>query len=112
MEAIHTQLRQRILDDCDAGVNGRAAAVKYSVSVSFITKLKAQRRDTGSIEPRPHGGGRRRALVHRHADIRRLIEERAVGTVVELHAALGEPCTPKTVWLELRRLGYRFKKSP
>ncbi len=112
MEAIHLQLRQRILRDCDAGMRTAEVASKFSVSVPFVNKLKRQRTRTGSIEPRPHGGGRTRALIDREADIRRLMDDANTYTMAELHAIPGVSCSAKTVWAEVRRLGYRFKKRP
>ena len=63
MEAIGVRLRRRILADCDAGLTMAAAAEKFSVSLAFVKKLKKQRRETGSIEPRRPGGCRPRALA-------------------------------------------------
>ena len=107
---ISTDLRRRILNDCDAGMRNRDVAAKFSVSVPFVKKLKRQRAQTGSIEPKPHGGGRRRVLASREADIRRIVDSGQAATVAAVHEQLEATCSTKTVWLELRRLGYRFKK--
>ena len=110
MEAITTQLRRRILADCDAGMTMAATAEKFSVSLAFVKKLKKQRRETGSIEPRPRGGCRPRALAGREEEIDRLMTDGITRTIQEVHAELKADCTPKTVWMEVRRLGYTFKK--
>jgi transposase len=51
-------LRERVVAACDQGVGTRAQiAARFSVSVSWI-RDPLRRRETGSIAPRPRGGGR------------------------------------------------------
>src|SRR3954469_5590916 len=59
MTAYSTDLRVRVVAACDArdGTRDQIAA-RFSVSASWVRKILRQRRDSGSIEPRPHGGGR------------------------------------------------------
>ena len=110
MEAIPTPLRRRILADCDAGMSMSKVAEKFSVSLAFVKKLKRQRRETGSIEPKPHGGGNPRALAGREEEIHRLMTDGVTRTIEELHAELKATCSVKTVWEEVRRLGYAVKR--
>jgi len=51
MKSIPTEMRKRILDDLNNGMTWAVTAEKWSISQSFIAKLKRQIRDTGSIEP-------------------------------------------------------------
>ena len=51
-------LRQRVLQDCDAGLPTEAVAAKYRVSDSWVRKLKRRRRLTGSPAPAAPGGRR------------------------------------------------------
>ena len=110
--AISIDLRIRILKDCDAGIKHAEVARKYSVSVPFIKKLKSQRAQSGTIGPKPHGGGRPRKLASREEDIRQIVESGQALSAAAVQEKLGVRCSTKTVWLELRRLGYRFKKRP
>lgn len=58
MEAYSMDLRQRVIRPCDGRItNQKQIAEMFGVSTPFITKLRRRRRDTGSIEPKPHGGG-------------------------------------------------------
>ena len=41
-------LRQRVLADCDRGLSTRVVATKYSVSESWVRRLK-HRRQTGEV---------------------------------------------------------------
>ncbi len=51
-------LRQRIRDTIQRGDGSvRQIARRFLVSVSFVTRLLQLHRTTGSVEPRPHGGG-------------------------------------------------------
>ena len=51
-------LRQRIVDTVMRG-EGTVSQIaeRFLVSVSFVTRLLQLHRTTGSVEPRPHGGG-------------------------------------------------------
>ena len=42
-------LRERVPTDRDGGMGAKAEAEKFSVSPSWVRKLKRQRRETGSI---------------------------------------------------------------
>ena len=63
MNPYSMDLRERVVAACDARDGTRAAiAARFSVSESWVRKVLRQRRDTGSIAPRPHGGGRAAAF--------------------------------------------------
>jgi len=79
-------------------------AARFSVSVAWIRKLLRQRRQTGSIAPKPHGGGRAPAFdaaVRADDDV----------TLAELARAAGVACCPSAVYRALARLGITRKKS-
>ena len=49
-------LRQRVLDTVRRGEGSlRQIARRFLVSVSFVTRLLRTHRDTGALEPKPHG---------------------------------------------------------
>jgi transposase len=111
MKAYSVDLRQRVIDDCDAGTGTKAVAEKYSVSPSWVRKLKKQRRDTGSIEPLTARPGPAPALAA-HADrLRGLIRADPDRTAGEYRALLGAEVAVVTVWRAIRRLGFTHKKS-
>ena len=59
MKAYSTDLRERVVAACDARDGTREQiAARFSVSVSWIRELLRRRRETGSIAPKPRGGGR------------------------------------------------------
>src|SRR3954468_6191656 len=66
-------LRQRIVDTIRRGDGtSRQVAERFLVSFSFVTRLLQLYRSTGSVEPRPHGGGNPAVLTPE--DLQRLRE--------------------------------------
>jgi transposase len=112
MKPYSVDLRQRVLNDCDAGIGTNAAARKYSVSPSWVRKLKQQRRETGSIEPRVVTPGPKPALTAHHDQLRRLVQLNPGRTAAEYRKRLGVSVAVVTVWRALRRLDFTHKKSP
>lgn len=56
--SLSMDLRQRILAAYDAKEGSqRQLAERFKVSLSFIRDLRRHHRETGSVQPKPHGGG-------------------------------------------------------
>ena len=106
-------LRERVVAACDTrdGTRERIAA-RFSVSVSWIRDLLKRRRETGSIAPRPRGGGQPRAFDDA-ADqrLRESVRSDSDATLRELAKAAGIVCVPSAVHRALGRLGLTRKKS-
>jgi transposase len=109
MKPYSMDLRQRVLADCDAGLTTRVVAAKYTVSDSWVRKLK-RRRAAGSAAPaiprRPPPGwavdaDRIRAAVAAQPDL----------TLEELRARLGLAYSLTTLWRATRALGLTLKKK-
>jgi transposase len=111
MKAYSVDLRQRVIDACDDGMGTKAVAVKYTVSPSWVRKLKKQKRDTGSIEPLTATPGPRPALSAHEDRLRELIRANPDRTAGEYQALLGVEVAVVTVWRAIRRLGLTHKKS-
>ncbi len=63
MKAYSVDLRQKIVDASDRKQGTqRQLAQTFGVSRSFVEKLFRRRRQTGSLEPRHHGGGHKPLL--------------------------------------------------
>ncbi len=104
-------LRERVLTDCDGGMGTAAVAEKFSVSPSWVRKLKRQRRETGSIAPRTATPGPAPVLAP-HADrLRELARAHPDLSAAEYRDRLGVRVAAVTVWRALRRLDLTFKKS-
>jgi transposase len=113
MKAYSTDLRQRVLAACDAlDATRDQIAERFSVSVAWIRRLIQQRRETGSIEPKPRGGGRAPAFDSvAAAKLRQAVSDDDDATLLELAQAAGVTCCASAVHRALVRLGITRKKS-
>src|SRR3954462_13697033 len=113
MKAYSMDLRERVVAACDAHDGTRdQIAERFSVSVSWVRDLLKRRRDTGSIAPRPRGGGRPPAFDEAAgARLREAVRADPDATLEELAEAAGVACCPSAVHRALERLGITRKKS-
>ena len=85
---------------------------RFGVSVSWIRDLLRRRRETGSIAPKPRGGGRPPAFDEAAAErLREAVRADSDATLAELAEVAGVSCCPSAVHRALRRLGITRKKS-
>ena len=110
MQAYSIDLRQRVLADCDAGLNNDVVARKYHVSAAWIRRLKQRRRESGSIEPRIRRLPPPRLAAHEER-LQQLVERRPDATLEELRQALGVPTSPASLCRALQRLHLTVKKK-
>jgi transposase len=113
MNAYSMDLRERVVSACEAGDATREQiAARFSVSVPWIRKLLRRRRETGSIEPKPRGGGRAPAFDgEAAARLRAAVRDDDDATLEELARAAGVSCCASAVHRALARLGITRKKS-
>ena len=114
MKAYSLDLRMRVVDFVEAGNSRHAAAAHFGVSVSFVVKLAAAFRSTGSYAPKPEGGWRYSKLDPHRAFLERRVAEKADITMTELageFAAIGVRIDQASLSRWYRRNGYRYKKS-
>ena len=113
MKPISQDLRERILDTVQRGDGSlRQIARRFLVSVSFITRLLQLHRSTGSLEPRPHGGGNPAVLGPEDLQqLRKLVQKQPDATLEELRQRLGVSCSLMTISRALRKLGLPRKKK-
>lgn len=109
--AYSMDLRTRVLADSDAGIGTRAVATKYSVSESWVRRLKQRRREKGEIAPRQRQPAPPKWLPHAER-LQELVREQADATLAELRGRLGVELSITTLWRALHKLRLTFKKSP
>ena len=112
MKAYSQDLRQRILDTVQGG-DGTLGQIarRFLVSVSFITRLLQLHRSTGSLEPRPHGGGNPAILSPEDLQqLRELVQKQPDATLEELRQRLGASCSLMTLSRALRPLGLKVSQ--
>lgn len=112
MEAYSLDLRRRVIKACDERAGTLAGiAERFSVSVSWITKLKRRRRQTGSIAAQPHGAGRRPALDEAACErLRELVAQDSDATLAQLCDRIGVTVSPSAMDRTPGRLGLTYKK--
>ena len=114
MRPYSTDLRERVVAACDAGGATREQiAARFCVSIAWIRRLLLQRRrETGSIDPKPRGGGRAPAFdAEAERRLREAVRADDDATLEELARAAGVVCRPSAVHRALARLGITRKKS-
>ena len=115
MPAYSMDLRQRVLEDCDAGSGTKAVARKFRVSESWVRRLKQRRRQSGSIAPRKAGNPTPPTLAAHRPTLQDLVAQRPDATLAELRGRLADQAG---VWVGLSTLArtlaamrLTFKKS-
>src|SRR5215475_4925110 len=98
MRAYSPALRQRVLADCDRGLTTRAVATKYSVSESWVRRLKQRRRQTGEVAPRAPSTGPRPSWDAYADRLRAAIAQAPDATLRELRERLGLTVALSTLW--------------
>ncbi len=113
MTAYSQDLRQRILDTVQRGEGSlRQIARRFLVSVSFVTRLLRTHRSTGSLEPKPHGGGNPAVLGPEDLErLREVIRQQPDATLEECRQRLGVSCSLMTLSRALRQLELPRKKK-
>src|SRR4051794_13965626 len=113
MRPYSQDLRQRIVDTVQRGEGTiRQIAERFLVSISFVTRLLQLHRGSGSVEPRPHGGGNPALLTPE--DLARLgafIRERPDATLQGCAAHLGTARSLATIARALKKLGLPRKEK-
>ena len=113
MTPFSQDLRQRVLDTVQRGEESfRQIARRFLVSVSFVTDLVQLYRRTGSLQPKPHGGGNPPKLGPEDLErLRELVRQQPDATLEELQKRLGVACSIMTIARALDKLGLPRKKK-
>ena len=110
-----TDLRQRVVDALAKGMTQKEAAEVFSVGTATVYRWDRLQRETGSVEPRPHGGGNPRAVDAAGDEVlKALVAEKPDRFIPELTAELNErtelTASHASVSRALSRLGVSRKK--
>lgn len=111
-------LRQRVIAAYQAKEGSqRQLAKRFKVSLSFVRDLTRRYRQTGTVEPKPHGGGAVAKLGQSQLLIvKALVEAQPDALLEELCAGLaqnsGINVSVSTMQRAVERLGLSVKKKP
>ena len=113
MRPLSNDLRERILKAIDNHEGSRRnLAARFCVNPSTITRLLQLRRQTGSSQPRPHGGGVTPALDHDALErLRKLVQETPDATLQTLKQKMGVTGSVMIICRALQKLGLPLKKK-
>ena len=113
MKPYPVELRHRIVDAVDRGVGSvPKVAALFRVSVGCVTNYLRLRDQTGSLAPRPDGGGRPPAVgPERHDELRRLLAEQPDLTLDQIRQRLGLDCSLAAISRALKKLDLSRKKK-
>ena len=106
-------LRERVLNDCDAGMSSEDTARKYNVSISVVYSWRKLRRETGSYAPKKYKRGQKPKLEPYEQEVRQLVADYPDATLEALHAKLPnkDDVTVVTLHNFLKRLKITWKKK-
>jgi transposase len=110
MKAYSMDLRERVLKDCDARMRTAAVAAKYSVSPSWVRRLK-QRQRTGQVAPARQRPGPRPGWEPYADRIRVAVREAPDLTLREYLERFSLPVSKSALARGLAALGLSRKKS-
>jgi transposase len=113
MRPYSIDLRQRVAASLDENEGSqRQIARRFRVSLSFVARLLRRRRQTGSLDPRPHGGGHPPALTEADLErVRQAVQEQPDVTLEELRQRLGLSCSLMAICRALKTLDLPRKKT-
>jgi transposase len=110
---LSNDLRQRIVDAHNSGQGDqKQIAARFGVCRQTVATLLRIQKETGSIEPKPHGGGHPPAYQGESLQqLRDLVARQPDATLQELRDLTGVSCTVVAVHNTLKRLKLPLKKS-
>lgn len=113
MQTYSMDLRERVIDAYDRKTGTQVeVAERFDVSVSWLKKLLRFRLATGSIAPKPHGGGHTPKFSGEHLEeLKKLVDQDPGATLRELLERSKVDASIMAVHRALERLDCRFKKS-
>jgi len=117
MKTYPIELRQKIVDAVDQQLGTyEEIAEMFGVTEQYIYKLLRQRRETGSLDPLPRGGGAQAKLSEEHLlTLAELVARRPDATLEELRRQLRRETNVEasisTIWRGLERIEFTQKKD-
>jgi transposase len=111
MRAYSQDLRIRVLKASDEGLESDEVAERYSVSRSWVDRVKQRRREYGEVTPR-RGSGRKPLLKPHIERLQELLRQQPDATLKEIREELRLTISLPAISKALKKMGYTFKKNP
>ncbi len=84
MRTYSNDLRERVIAEIQGGATVKDAAKKFSVSKSWVYKIRSRYQNTGSYEALPHPGAQRKIVGEDLERLKKLIKKNPDATLKEL----------------------------
>jgi len=116
-QAYSADLRSRIINTYNQGeLSIRETSKRFQVGKNFVCNLLNLWRTTGSVSPRPDGGGKPSKFTSSQvAILQDIVEQNNETTLKELAKLLEEKCglkvSPSTICRQLQKLKLTLKKN-
>jgi transposase len=110
MKAYSAEFRRDVLAACDAGGGTRAVAWRFTVSESWVRRIKQERRESGKVAP-CRTKKRIPAWMPEAERIRQATAEKPDRTLLQLKAHLQTELSVQTLCRALKALKLTFKKK-
>lgn len=114
-KAYPQELRERVMLAADEGGRVNQIARRFTVSVSYVSKVLSRRTKTGETSARPQVNHVPAKLAAHQAALREKVQAEPDLTLAELQTWLAKEhqlsVSVRVVWKTLRRLGITRKKS-
>jgi len=107
--AYPTIVRRKILSAYQRGFATAQIATMFSVSRSWVRRVKQRYREHGEVEARPMGGARRIKIDRPR--LAQLVREQPDATLAELCERIEVACSPSGIENALKSLDLTFKKK-
>lgn len=111
--AYSKDLRKRIIAAVEKGeLNKTEIQSFFQISKTGLSYLIKHIKQTGSIDPKPYGGGRRSKFQEDDIEkIKKYLNENRDATLEEILEYTGKDASIMAVFRTLKKMGYRLKKS-
>jgi len=111
--AFSIDLRQRIIKAIEEEKLTKAEVMRiYKISRTGLNYLLSHYKATGSLNPKPHGGGRRSKFQDEDIErIKKFLNKQPDATLEEILEYSGKDASLTSVHRTLKKIGYRLKKS-
>jgi transposase len=113
MKPYSLDLREKAVAAYESGAGTqKEIAVRFCVSLPWFKKLLRQKRISGSLRPRPHGGGRKAVFQGKRLEaLKKALADKPDATLEELLVMTRVSASLMAVHRALQRLGCRRKKN-
>lgn len=111
--AYSKDLRKRIIAAVEDGELNQTEILKlFQISQTGLTYFIKHVEETGSIDPKPYGGGRRPKFQDEDIDrIKKYLDKNSDATLEEILEYTGKDASIMAVFRTLKKIGYRLKKN-